>query len=160
MNYVITMIPIWLVYLALTNNVQLSNLVVGLLLAAGVAYLIVPQKRPIDIRRLPGALVALVQYFAILFYDLILAGIQVARIVLTPSLPIQPGIIAIDAECETELATALSAHSITLTPGEMVVEIDDDNAIMYTHVLDATQAAKHAAAAQRRRKNLLQRIFE
>jgi hypothetical protein len=39
-----------------------------------------------------------------------------------------------------------------------VVEIDEDN-VMYTHVLDVTQAEKHVESAQQMRRNLLQKIF-
>ena len=38
------------------------------------------------------------------------------------------------------MATALSAHAVSLTPGELVVEIDDEG-VMYTHCLDASRAA-------------------
>ena len=48
--------------------------------------------------------------------------------------------------------------AITLTPGEMVVEIDDDG-IMYTHMLDASNPDKQVAAAQQTRRDLLSRIF-
>lgn len=151
-------LPFWLLYLALTANVQLSNLVVGLLIAVAVNYLMRPQVPEADWRRLPEALVATVQYVVILARELIVSGIQVARIVLSPSLPIRQGIIAIPSKSESDLATALSAHAITITPGEMVVEIDEEN-VMYTHVLDVTKAEQHVDAAQQMRRDLLQRIF-
>ena len=151
-------IPLWFLYLLLTANFEWSNWVVGFLIGIAVSTLVQPNVPVLDWRRLPSALMATVRYIALLAYELIVSGIQVARIVLTPSLPIQQGIIAISSDCESDLATALSAHAITLTPGEMVVEIDDDN-VMYTHVLDVTQAEQHVASAQQQRRDLLQKIF-
>ena len=56
------------------------------------------------------------------------------------------------------MATALSAHAITLAPGEMVVEIGEGG-VMYTHTLDASQAADYVAEAQDLRRELLRKIF-
>jgi multicomponent Na+:H+ antiporter subunit E len=109
-------------------------------------------------RRLPSAIVALIKYVVILAYDLIMSGIQVARIVLNPALPIQQGIVAIPSECESELGSALSAHAITLTPGELVIETDEQG-VMYTHCLDATKSEQYVAEAQKMRRDLLEKIF-
>ena len=99
------------------------------------------------------------KYLAILAYDLIKSGIVVARLVLTPKMHLRQGIVAITAECDSELSTALSAHAITLTPGELVVEMDDEG-VMYTHFLDVTEADKYMAEAQELRKDLLEKIFQ
>ena len=152
------MIPLFLVYLALTSNLAWNNLLVGLVVAAGLSWVLRPSPRPIQWRRLPTALLAVMRYLLVLLVDLITSGVQVARIVLDPKLPIQPGVVAIPAGCESELATALSAHAVSLTPGELVVEIDEDG-VMYTHCLDATRAAEYVAEAQQMRRDLLQKIF-
>lgn len=149
----------FLIYLALTENVAPANLLLGLLLAVGVALLLRPEGRRTEWRRLPAALLALGRYLLLLLYDLIAGGLQVARIVLSPSLPLRPGIIAIPSCCESELATALSTHAITLSPGELVVEIDEDG-VLYTHVLDVTQAEAQIAEAQRLRQELLGQIVD
>jgi multicomponent Na+:H+ antiporter subunit E len=99
-----------------------------------------------------------VKYAVILAGDLIKSGIQVARIVLNPALPIKPGIVAIPTGCESELGTALSAHAISLTPGELVIEMDEQG-VMYTSCLDVTTSEKQVAEAQRLRENLLKKIF-
>ncbi len=151
-------IPLLLVYLALTSNLAWNNLLVGFLVGAGLSWLLRPSLKPFAWRRLPGALLATVRYMLVLLVDLITAGIQVALIVLDPKLPIQPGVVAIPSGCKSELATALSAHAISLTPAEQVVEIDEDG-VMYTHCLDATRAAEYAADAQKMRRDLLQKIF-
>jgi multicomponent Na+:H+ antiporter subunit E len=157
-SYLRIIIPLLIIYLALTSNVELSNIIMGLLIASAVAFLIGPQRQTYELRRLPAALFAMGQYTLILMIDIIKNGIQVARILLTPSLPIQPGIISIPSHCDTEFGTALSAHAITVSPGELVVEVGEDGT-MYTHCLDATNSEVKAAEAQKMRVNLLQKIF-
>jgi multicomponent Na+:H+ antiporter subunit E len=158
MHIIPYIIPIWLLYLLLTGNWAVNNLVIGLILAALITFLIRPQKRNFDWNRLPDALLATTIYLGRLLIDLLMSGIQVAGIVLTPSLPINPGIIAIPSQCESDMGVALSAHAITLTPGEMVVEIDEAG-VMYTHVLNASDPDERVANAQRKRRELLRRIF-
>jgi len=158
MHYIRTIFILLVIYLALTGNLQLSNIVLGLLVATVAALLLRPRPGRIDARRLPAALWASVRYVAILATDVVRSGIGVARIVLDPKLPIQPGIVAIHSGCTSELATALSAHALSITPGELVIGIDDKG-VLYTHCLDATHAAQYAAEAQAMRRDLLSRIF-
>lgn len=151
-------IGLWVVYLALTSNLELSNLVLGLLIATGLTWLIRPGGGKVEVRRLPQAVLAMGQYTLILIFDAVKSGLAVARIILDPALPVKAGIVAIPSGCKSELATALSAHAITLAPGEMVVEISDDG-VMYTHTLDVTHATEYVADAQRMRRELLGKIF-
>lgn len=151
-------VGLWLVYLALTANLEVSNLVLGLLIATGLTLLLRPPRGTFAPRRVPVALLALLRYLAIVASDAIRSGLVAARLVLDPDLPVKPGIIAIPSGCDSELATALSAHAITLAPGEMVVEIDEQG-IMYTHALDATRAAQYVSEAQSLRSGLLRKIF-
>ena len=151
-------IGLWLVYLALTANLELGNVALGLLVAMGLTLLLRPPRGNFELRRLPRALAALVRYLSVVFLDVIKSGLVVARLVLDPALHVKPGIIAIPSDCDSELATALSAHAITLAPGEMVVEIGKDGT-MYTHALDATRAAEFVEEAQELRRELLRKIF-
>jgi multicomponent Na+:H+ antiporter subunit E len=149
---------LWLGYLALTANLELGNLVLGFLIAVGLTALLRPPRGTFDLRRLPAALLALAHYLFIVGRDAIKSGLMAARLVLDPALPVKPGIITIPSGCDSELATALSAHAITLAPGEMVVEIGEGG-VMYTHTLDVTQAAEYVEQAQQMRRELLHRIF-
>ena len=158
MHYIRTILILLVIYLALTGNLQLSNIVLGLLGAAVAALLVRPRPGRVDLRRLPAALWSTIRYIAILAADVVRSGIGVARIVLDPKLPIQPGIVAIHSGCKSELATALSAHALSITPGELVIGIDDKG-VLYVHCLDATHAAQYATEAQTMRRDLLSKIF-
>jgi multicomponent Na+:H+ antiporter subunit E len=158
MHIIRTILILLVIYLALTGNLQASNIVLGLLVAAVATLLLRPQPSGMDLRRLPAALWATVRYLAILAADVVKSGVGVARIVLDPALPIRPGIIAIPSGCSSELGAALSAHALSITPGELVVGMDKEG-VMYTHCLDATHSAEYAAEAQAMRRDLLSKIF-
>ncbi len=158
MHYVRTILILLVIYLALTGNLQFSNIVLGVVVSGLAALLLRPQRGRMQLRRLPAAIWATVRYIAILIMDVVKSGITVAAIVLDPALPIRPGIIAIASDCNSELGSALSAHALSITPGELVIGIDEDG-VMYTHCLDATRSAEYVAAAQTMRQNLLSKIF-
>jgi multicomponent Na+:H+ antiporter subunit E len=149
--------PTLLAYLGLTANFELTNIILGILIAAGITVLVRPEPGRTNIRRAIIFLWSFLQYLAILAYDLVKSGIIVARIVISPSLPIRPGIVAIPTEVRGDWAVALNAHALTLTPGEMVVEIDE-RGVMYTHCLDATHAEEYILEAQELRQKLLKNI--
>lgn len=146
------------VYLALTSNLEFSNIVVGTLLALLVVWVLGVKNRPMDVRRTPAAVWALLVFVLETAVDLVVSGVQVARLVLSPTIPNKQGIVAIPSQTETEIGRALSADAITLTPGELVVETDPSDDIMYTHSLDATAVAE-VIAAQERRSRRLKNIF-
>ena len=152
------MLGLTAVYLALTGNFELSNIAAGLIISTFIVWLLRMENKPFSLRAFLPALWALIRYILVLMIDLIVSGLQVARIVLSPKLPIAPGNIAIPTRCTTDLAQALSAHAITLTPGEMVVEMGE-RGVMYTHALDATDADDYVARAQEEREQMLIKIM-
>ena len=153
-------IPLFLVYLALSSNATIPNLVVGALVALMVSALLpVRDAAPMPIKRIPAFVWALLRYVVVVLWDVIKGGLSTARIVLSPKMPLKTGIIAIPSGSKSELGTALSAHAITLSPGELVVEMDDEG-VMYTHCLDVDKSEVHVAEAQALRRNLLSKMFE
>ena len=108
MYYLLLILLLLSLYIALTANIQFSNLVVGALISALIVALLRPQPRQVAIRRLPSQIWALLRYILLLAYDLVKSGVTVARIVLHSSMPIQPGILAIPSPCKSEDALALS----------------------------------------------------
>ena len=159
MRYIPFVLFLTLIYLMLTSNLEWLNIIAGVVIAIGISLLLRPQIKPVSWQRAPRAILAMIQYLGILIYDIFKGGIMVARSVWSRNLKIQPSIIAITSGCESELATALSAHAISIAPGEFVVEIDTDG-VMYTHVLDVTHSSEYQEQAQNMRSELLSKIIE
>jgi multisubunit Na+/H+ antiporter MnhE subunit len=157
-HYFYVILSLAVIYLLLTADWRFGNIVVALALAAGISAAIRPQIDPIPLQRLPGIVWWLFVYLGVLLKDIALNALWVADIVVR-NRPINPGIIAIPSKCETPMGAALSAHAITASPGEMVMEIGDDG-VMYVHCLDATNRQELMEAAQTQRRELLQNIFK
>lgn len=69
----------------------------------------------------------LVGYWAWMVKEIFVSNVQVARIVLSPSLPISPSVVHYRASQGTDLGRVLFANSITLTPGTITTEVNGDD---------------------------------
>lgn len=68
--------------------------------------------------------------------EVVVANVQVVRVVLSPRIRIRPGIIRYPLDVQTDSGITLLADSITLTPGTLTVDIAPDRSALFIHVLD------------------------
>jgi len=66
------------------------------------------------------------RYFPWLLKEILVANLHVARIILTPGLPISPIVVHYRSSQKTDLGRALYANSVTLTPGTITTGIQGD----------------------------------
>jgi multicomponent Na+:H+ antiporter subunit E len=97
------------------------------------------------IRRL-GAAVSLL---AIFLYDLAIASVAVARIVLAPRRQNRPAIVAVPVDATTEWGVGLFAYLVSATPGSTCLHVADNRRTLFVHFLDAPDL--HARAAEVKR---------
>ena len=65
----------------------------------------------------------LLSYWLWLAKEVVKSSLDVARIVVSPSLPISPQVVTIKASCENPVDQAILANSITLTPGTLALDV-------------------------------------
>ena len=73
------------------------------------------------------------------------SNLNLARIVLSPSLPLQPGIVKVRTRPKSRMGRLLLANSITLTPGTLTVEMLDE--WLYIHWVTTESGDVEAATA-------------
>jgi multicomponent Na+:H+ antiporter subunit E len=73
------------------------------------------------------------------FIELIKANLDVAYRVITGK--INPGIVKISPQLTTDLGITMLANSITLTPGTLSVDIDEDTNDLYVHWINVDTKA-------------------
>ena len=76
-----------------------------------------------------------VYYFFWLFYQVLVAGFHVLFVIMRPSLPIKPTLVTFKADLPSSHARMILGNSITLTPGTLTVDIEDD--LFTIHALDS-----------------------
>ncbi|MGB7341920.1 MAG: Na+/H+ antiporter subunit E [Phototrophicaceae bacterium] len=164
-------IPMALLWMIFARQFSFEGFIVGAIF--GFAILIVVRSNtsfdedgePINLARIPLQIIALVIYILKLSVDVLLSGIDVAGKVLQPKMPIKPHTYTISTQDDTNNAvvSALSAHSITITPGELVIDYgqdDNGNTTMLVHTLDKDASTLGKLENdQRQRLGLIQRIL-
>ena len=102
----------------------LASLVIALLYRSGLSFFT-------EFRATPKAILAGLAFFAHFLQELVRANLRLARIVLSPGLPIRPGIVKVRTGLKSRMGRLLLANSITLTPGTLTVEIEGE--WLYVH---------------------------
>lgn len=104
----------------------------GLLLSLGVASVVgvtllvlrmqLPDREGAPFHIAPRLLL----YLPWLVVEVFRSNLAVARVILSPKLPIQPRIVDFRGHQKTDLGRFIYANSITLTPGTITVRLDDE----------------------------------
>ncbi len=112
-------------WVLLTPN-DMQEILAGLAVSALVALFTLGMEPVLgDIRWTPKALAFSVIYVFVFFKELIVSNLDVARRVVNPKLPIKPGIVKVKTRLNSRIAKTILANSITLTPGTLTVDIQD-----------------------------------
>ncbi|MFW6189602.1 MAG: Na+/H+ antiporter subunit E [Planctomycetota bacterium] len=100
-------------------------------------------------------------YVPLFAYYCVKANLQVAYLVLHPAMPIRPGIVKVHTTLRSPAAITALANSITLTPGTLTVDADEEGNL-YVHWIDVETAEEDEATEEivRRFEGMLARIFE
>lgn len=69
---------------------------------------------------------ALAIYWCWLLKEIWISNIYVCRLILNPSMPISPTVIALRSSQSSDLTRVIFANSITLTPGTVAIDVDGD----------------------------------
>ncbi len=99
-------------------------------------------------------------YLPYFFYYCLRANLDVAYRVLHVDVPVRPGIVRVPTALQNDWARTFLAASITLTPGTLVVDIDDHDLYIHWINVPADDAERHAARIVTRFEPFLRRIFE
>jgi len=83
------------------------------------------------IRSIPATVIYLVLFLT----ELVTANVDVAYRVLAPSMPIEPDVIEIPLRVESDAAITTIANSISLTPGTLTMDYDQDRNSLYVHAI-------------------------
>ncbi|QPC85058.1 Na+/H+ antiporter subunit E [Phototrophicus methaneseepsis] len=136
--------PMAIIWVILTSNPTLHNLILGYIFSLVISWAIrtntdlPPVGDEMSLKNIPGQVWAITGYILRLSVDILRSGIDVAQRVLRPNMDIDPGmyVLRVHDPDERGLVEAITAHGITITPGSLVIDFDEENDIVIVHVLD------------------------
>ncbi len=123
-------------WLLLTGSLDPAELIAGFVVALVVTLISRPHLSIFNgLRLTPSALPAFLAYVGIFLVALLRANLDVARRVLSPSLPLRPALVEVRTSLKSPLGRLILANSITLTPGTLTVDVGEDTLLI--HWIDA-----------------------
>jgi multicomponent K+:H+ antiporter subunit E len=145
-----------LAWLLLQRSVVLPQLITAAVLGIGLPLLlggVLPAAtRLARAQRVPA-------FAARVLWDIVVANLTVARIVLDPRARPQPAWVPVPLQLTQPTAVSLLATIITTTPGTVSCIVDDERHQILVHALDCADPAALAADIQARYEQPLREIF-
>ncbi len=130
------------------------GLVLGIIIPIGTA-----RWWPDRPHRLAGG--RMIVYCIIVIWDIIVANVQVAWIVLTkPNNKMSPAWVVIPLDIRTPEAITILAGTITLTPGTVSADLSDEGHSLLVHALDAPDVDAVRDDIKNRYESRLLEIFK
>jgi multicomponent Na+:H+ antiporter subunit E len=147
-------------WMILTQQVNAEGLLLGYTVGITLTVLLVRRNNTsFDPVKLPSQFAALMVYIVLLFWDIFVSGIDVFLRIIGKR-PVNPGIARVVLGDPRETVAVIAAHGITVTPGQLVVDFDDQNHLLFVHCIDIDDADNILHSQQVRRLNLIKRIIE
>jgi multicomponent Na+:H+ antiporter subunit E len=98
--------------------------------------------------RLPG-------YWLWLLREIIISSLDVAMLILKPSLPISPTMVLLKSEAQTDVGQVILGNSITLSPGTVTLDVHEGQLLV--HCLTRESARELQIGEANRRTAALER---
>ncbi|SDE79314.1 Na+/H+ antiporter subunit E [Limimaricola pyoseonensis] len=147
-----------LVWVLLVNHLSLGTVVFGAIL--GVLIPILTAAYWPDRPRSPRPWL-LLSYIGVVLWDILVANLQVARIVLFKrNADMAPNWVVVPLELRTPEAITMLAGTITLTPGTVSADLSCDGHALLVHALDAPDPDAVRDEIKNRYERRLKEIFE
>ncbi|MGM0446121.1 MAG: Na+/H+ antiporter subunit E [Bacillota bacterium] len=130
-----------LFWIVLTGSFHWQQLLVGVILSFGIilywGHFLLSEIQGFLITR--HNIFKIGYYFYRFILEMVVANIEVAKIVLSPTLPIEPTFICFKLKPQKKLSRVLYANTITLTPGTISVYMVNDEIVVHALTSEAAK---------------------
>lgn len=145
-----------LVWLLLNNSIAPGQILLGLFLGWSIPLVTLAYwPQPVRFRR-P---LTLLRLFGVFLYDVVVANIAVARLILAGPQGLQPAFVTVPLELRNDLGISLLANIICLTPGTVSARLSADRRSLIVHTLDTDDPVQLVADIKARYERPLLEIF-
>ncbi|MFU0824442.1 Na+/H+ antiporter subunit E [Clostridium sp.] len=125
-----------LYWIILSESKDLQTIIIGIFICGSIAWMNARfsgeyrSKHKVFIHKIKYAII----YVLVLLKEIVIANLQVAKKVLSPSMDISPTVVSIKTKLKSDFYKTILANSITLTPGTITVSMEKD--ILTIHCLE------------------------
>lgn len=163
-KFISTFVLLWVTWIVLTQSFKLQEVLVGAAASGVVAML---SHRVLLLGRGEGESFSLDSWIAAPIYGLVYiyceikAHAEVIYLILHPQMPINPGVVKVTTELKSDFGITALANSITMTPGTLTVDIDEEESAVFVHWINVRTTDRHEVTKQiaGQFESYLRRIF-
>ena len=156
-------ICLWLAWIGFTGSLDVQELAVGAICAAFVTALSYELlfRGPMREKFQPKRWGYFLAYVPAYIWAELKAHAGVIYRILHPRMPIRPGIVRVPTELRTDFGITGLANAITMTPGTLSVEVDEEKPCLYVHWIDvkAVEPERTKAAIAKPFERFLTKVF-
>jgi len=130
-------------WLTLSGSFDMQHIITGIVLAAIISFY---SNQLFDYNNMTiklSKVMLILEFVFFLITEITKANIYIAKIVLNPSLPISPTNVKIKTELKSDFLKTLLANSITLTPGTLSIDINNDEILVHTLTYESAEGLKN-----------------
>ena len=149
-------IALTLLWMMLNRDTTLLNGILGFALGAVVVEMTL---RASARTTYLGRLWSFVRFACYFLYILVKANLDVAWEIITPGYSMKPRMIRYDVTGLTPIQITTLANAITLTPGTLSADINDEGDTLYIHAMYAEKKADATKDLDELRDKLLKLVF-
>lgn len=161
MKYITLFIIILIIWFLMTFNLETPNIIVGCI-AALITAIVFGRSFLQDSKKFfqPVRYFWIIVYLFVFIWECIKANFDVAYRVLSPKMPIKPGIVKVKTKLKTNIGKTFLANSITMTPGTITVDVIDDDFYVHWIYVSSKDPKIYTNKILGRFEKYLKRIFE
>ena len=115
------------------NNFTATNFLFGYIIGVIILYIL---RRFLVFEFYMNRVWAIIKLIMLFIIELIKANVDMIKIILSPKLDNQPGIVAVETRLESNVEITLLAALISLTPGTVSMDFSGDGKTIYIHSID------------------------
>jgi multicomponent Na+:H+ antiporter subunit E len=157
LNLWLTLLLIWVIA---NGTLAFDTLLTGVVVTAAIAFAFAAFSRVYSvIRWSPRVIANYLMYLTVFLIELTRANLNVMRLVFSPRIVIEPGIVEIKTRLQSPIGRLALANSITLTPGTLVVDIKGDSLFIHWINIGATDPVAATNAISARFEKYLEVIY-
>lgn len=145
-----------IVYVALTGEVTVWNFVAGFVLGYLVLSLVA---RAMGESSYAGKVLRLISFLGYFLVKLVKTNVEVAWEILTPRYAMTPRILRYPVADLTPGQLTTLANAISLTPGTLTTDVDDEGHYLYVHCMYAADREEMIREIDRLKQRMIREVF-
>ena len=102
---------------------------------------------------------ALFGYMSVFAWDIIVANLNVAVLIMKPNSSLRPTFLEIPLDVEHPFLITMLANTISLTPGTVSTNVSGDRSMLLVHCLDCEDPDEEVADIKARYEDRIEEIF-